>query len=134
MLFRSRLSQRESSAAEAYWFFHIHLLRELGFRPHVGHCSICGDPLDAGGSLGAGSSPLECAKCHQPGQDSIFITVPVLNKVQNILLAHEDETIKPKLNARDRRTLWDFLWRYTFYHIESTRGMKSLKVLQQLYG
>jgi len=130
----SQLSHRETSAAGAYWFFHTHLLRELGFRPHAGHCVICNEPLDAGGSLGLGSPHLECVKCHQPGQDSIFLTVPTLEVIQKILTAQKGESPSYKLKASDRRNLWDFLWRYTFYHIESTRGMRSLKVLRQLYG
>ena len=130
----SRLSQRETSAAEVYWLFHIHLLRELGFRPHVGHCATCNDSLEAGGSLGVGSSHLECVKCHQLGRDSIFVPRTVLDVINNILASRDEEFLNTKLNARDRRSLWDFLWRYTFYHVESTRGMKSLKVLRQLYG
>ncbi len=128
-----RLSNKEITSAEAYWFFHAHLLRELGFRPHVAHCSICREPLNNGGSLGVGSSHLECVKCHLPGQDSLFVSTPVLQALQNILDKPWDEIEKTKLNSRERRMLWDFLWRFTFHHMESSRGMKSLKVLKQLY-
>lgn len=130
----SRLSNREIAPAEAYWFFHTHLLGELGFRPHVGHCSVCREALDEGGSFGRGSSQLECVKCHQPGQDSVLVSRPVLQTIQNLADIGWEEVQKTTLNTRERRTLWDFLWQFTFYHIESARGMKSLKVLRQLYG
>ncbi len=130
----SRLSHREIAPAEAYWYFHIHLLRELGFRPHVGHCSVCRVSLDSGASLGPGSSQLECVKCHQPGQDSVFVGGDVLQVIQRLLDFPWSEEKKPTLQARERRSLWDFLWQFTFHHIESARGMKSLKVLRQLYG
>ena len=129
-----RLSDKSISTAEAYWFFHTHLLRELGFRPHIGHCSICQDPLDAGGSLGVSNPHLECLKCHQASQDSIFVSETVLDTIQSILDSDWSEVGRSTLNAAERRTLWDFLWRFTFYHIESARGMKSLKVLRQLYS
>ncbi|NQV15962.1 DNA repair protein RecO [bacterium] len=130
----ARLSTPDTSAAEVYWFFHLHLLRELGFRPHVGHCSVCNEPLSTGGSLGVTSSHLECVKCHQPRQDSIFVSQAVLSAIQSILSNSWDKVDKPELNARDRRSFWNFLWRFTFYHIEPTRRMRSLKVLQQLYS
>ncbi len=130
----SRLSNREIAPAEAYWYFHTNLLGELGFRPHVGHCSVCRESLDGGGSLGQGSSQLECVKCHQPGQDSIFVNGSVLQTIQNLSDIGWKDVQKTPLNASDRRTLWDFLWQFTFHHIESARGMKSLKVLRQLYG
>jgi len=130
----SRLSNREIASAEAYWFFHTHLLKELGFRPHIGHCSICRGTLDGGGSLGKGTSQLECVKCHQATHDSILVSGTVLQEVQNLLDSSWDEVQKTKLKSRERRSLWDFLWQFTFHHIESTRGMKSLKVLRQLYG
>jgi len=130
----SRLSNLEIAPAEAYWFFHTHLLRELGFRPHVGHCSVCREALDEGGSLGRGTSQLECVKCHQPGQDSVFVNRAVLQTVQGLQDISWGEVEKTTLNARERRSLWDFLWQFTFHHIESARGMKSLKVLRQLYG
>ncbi len=129
----SRLSRREVSSAEAYWYFHAQLLRELGFRPHVSHCSVCRGTLDEGASLGHGSSQLECVKCHQPGQDSIFVSGRILQTIQNLLDASWEELERSKLNASERRSLWDFLWQFTFHHIESARGMKSLKVLRQLY-
>ena len=130
----SRLSNQEISPAEAYWFFHPHLLRELGFRPHVGHCSVCREALVEGGSLGNGTSQLECVKCHQPGQGSVFVSGVVLQAIQGLLDINWSEREKTTLNARERRSLWDFLWQFTFHHIESVRGMKSLKVLRQLYG
>ncbi len=130
----SRLSNREIASAEAYWFFHTHLLSELGFRPHVGRCSVCRGALDEGGSLGRGSSQLECVKCHQPGQDSVFVSGSVLQTIQALSDVGWEEVQKTALNSRERRTLWDFLWQFTFHHIESARGMKSLNVLRQLYG
>ena len=129
-----RLSEGQTSSARVFWFFHLHLLKELGYYPHVDHCSVCHEPLSAGAYLGIGNPLPECVKCHQPGQESIFVTPQILETIREILESSLVDLKKPELNAGDRRKLWDFLWRYTFHHIEPTRGMKSLKVLRQLYG
>lgn len=128
-----RLSDPLISPAEAYWFFHLHLLDELGFRPHMGQCSVCHDELDQGGYLALGSSDLECLKCHPATQDSIAVSPTIIDTVE-LLLSHPwSEVDLARISARDRRNFWDFLWRYSFYHIETTRNMRSLKVLKQLY-
>lgn len=129
----SRLSNSQVSAAAAYWYFHLHLLRELGFRPHVGRCSNCHDELVAGGYLGASTSDLECLKCHPATLDSISVSAAVLQATERLLSERWSAFDLSSLSARDRRSFWDFLWRYTFYHIETTRNMRSLKVLKQLY-
>jgi len=130
----TRMSQHQISSAEAYWFFHARLLQELGFRPHVGRCSVCRGDLEGGASLGRGSSQLECVRCHHPDQDSIMVSTQVLQTLQNLLDEDWKDHEKTPLAARDRRILWDFLWQFTYHHIESARGMRSLKVLKQLYG
>ena len=130
----SRLSNRDLSSAEVYWYYHTHLLQELGFRPHVGHCSACQEILAGGASMGLGSSDLECVKCHQPSRESVFVNEAALRTLQNILDISWEDVEKSSLNSSERRSLWDFLWRFTFYHIESARGMKSLGVLRQLYS
>lgn len=127
-----RLSQKTETPAVIYWHFHLHLLKELGYRPHIYHCSICQNDLNEGGSLGMNSSHLECVTCHQPTQDSILIDAETRD-IMNDILDSPQEVEESKLSAKQRRALWNFLWRYTFYHIDSTRGMRSLKVLNQLY-
>ncbi len=128
-----RLGDGNTSSAEVYWFFHLHLLRELGFQPYVGYCSVCKEPLETGGSLGIGNDHLECVKCHEPGPDSIFFASSILKRIQEVLSSSWSERERLKLNTQERRALWAFLWRFTFHHIESSRGMRSLKVLRQLY-
>jgi len=128
-----RLSDSQITPAPIFWFFHLHLLLELGFRPHTEHCAICRRPLDAGGSLGKAAPQLECQDCHLPDQDSIFVSNTILQVVRHLVDSTWSELGLIELGPKDRRTLWGFLWRYTFYHIESTRGMRSLKVLRQLY-
>jgi len=130
----SRLSDRQTGSAETYWFFHVHLLKELGYRPHVEHCSICREVLTEGGSLGGSSNQLECVKCHQPTSQSIVLNQAVLVEIQGLLKTPWEEVATTSLNPSERRVLWDFLWQFTFHHIEPARGMKSLRVLRQLYG
>ncbi len=130
----ARLSNKHVSSAEAYWFFHVHLLRELGFRPHVGHCSSCQEPLVHEGFLGGHHPHPECIKCHEATQHTVRISGEVIKTIQYLLAEPWASDERPDLNSSDRRGLWDFLWNYTFYHIEPTRHMRSLKVLRQLYG
>jgi len=129
-----QLSTKGKSPASVYWHFHLHLLKELGYRPHINHCSRCQEELTGGGSLGQQSSHLECAKCHQPNQGSIDINDNTRETINQILDSFEGPGMESDLKPKERRALWNFLWRYTFYHIESTRGMRSLKVLNQLYA
>lgn len=130
----SRLSDRQMAAAETYWFFHIHLLKELGYRPHVDHCSVCREALIEGGSLGGSSTQLECVKCHQPSHQSISLSQAVLVEIRGLLKTPWEKVSKTNLSSIERRDLWDFLWQFTFHHIEPARGMKSLRVMRQLYG
>jgi len=127
-----RMSEKKDSPANIYWQFHLHLLKELGYRPHINHCAVCGKELKEGGSLGRSSSHLECSTCHHPNPESIFINEDTREVIDQILdtPGHIDDG---GLDAKERRALWNFLWRYTFYHIEPSRGMRSLKVLNQLY-
>jgi DNA repair protein RecO (recombination protein O) len=129
----TRLSDGKTSAAGTFWFFHLHLLKELGYHPHVDHCSVCREELGGGAYLGLVNPQLECVKCHQAGQDSIFVSEQILKTIRKILRSSRFTLKKAELKAEERRKLWDFLWRYTFHHLESTRGMRSLKVLRQLY-
>ncbi|MCF7806988.1 MAG: DNA repair protein RecO [Candidatus Marinimicrobia bacterium] len=128
------LSEKAYPPASVYWHFHLHLLRELGYRPNLSHCSSCNAELKGGGSLGRSSSHLECAACHLPSPDSIFVSDNTIALINQILDEPEKTKNDLDLAPKERRSLWNFLWRYTFYHIESTRGMRSLKVLNQLYS
>jgi len=128
----SRLSDKSTSSAHSYWFYHLHLLKELGFRPHAEHCSVCQKPLKEEGFLGP-AGHLECLTCHQPTRESISLSASVLKGIQETLDFSWPERERLKLDKKDRSALWDYLWRHTFHHIESTQGMRSLKVLKQLY-
>lgn len=129
-----RLSDKAIPASRSYWFFHLKLLRELGFQPHVAQCSVCQTPLEAGGYLGFQGAHLECVKCHLPTRESTLVSPLVLATIQKILDLDWDELETLKLDQKERKVLWDYLWRYTFRHIDPTRGMRSLKVLKQLYN
>jgi len=129
-----RLADKQISTARSFWYFHLHLLLELGFRPQTEQCVICQAPLEAGGYLGNNSPQLECSACHLPDKTALFVPPAIIEATQ-ILLEHDWQDLPAlSLTANDRKIWWDFLWRYTFYHIESTRGMRSLRVLRQLYS
>jgi len=127
-----RLSDKTVSPAHSYWFFHLHLLQKLGFRPRTEKCSVCQESLGEGGFLGL-SGHLECVKCHNPTSGSVLMSGFVLDAIQQLLGSAWDNTAGLKLKKHDRQVMWDFLWRHTFHHIESSKGMRSLKVLKQLY-
>ena len=129
-----RLSDKNTAASGAYWFFHLQLLSELGFRPHVGHCSTCREPLVEEGFLGGHHPHPECIKCHESTRHTVRISGGVIQTIQYLLAEPWSTNERAVLTASERRNLWDFLWNYTFFHIESTRHMRSLKVLRQLYG
>lgn len=128
-----RLSDKTIPSSRSYWFFHLKLLNELGFRPHVEQCAVCQGPLD-NAWFGVHSAQLECLRCHAPTHESTKVSAFVLATMRQILDVEWKELGSLKLAQNDRRSLWDYLWRYTFQHVESTRGMRSLKVLRQLYS
>lgn len=130
----THLSNKETPSSLAYWHFHLALLTELGYRPHVNQCSECGETFAAEAYLGAQHSQLECTNCHDHSPYSSSVSLDVIRMIQFLLGESWAVDDRPVLNSLGRKELWDFLWKYTFYHIESARNMRSLKVLRQLYG
>lgn len=128
------LSQPDKPASRTYWKFHLQLLKALGYGPDTHHCAICGEALKYSALLGAQQPKLECASCHKADRSSIELNKKVLTTIESLLDGGRPAEEVGILNARERRTLWDFLWRFTFFHIEPTRGMRSLRVLKQLYS
>jgi DNA repair protein RecO (recombination protein O) len=129
-----RLNDPQQPTSLVYWYFHLQFLVEMGFRPETDRCHLCGTSLSDGGNLRARLPGITCNQCEVPEADEIPLNG---NQIQVLseLLDHTWETVKePGFSERERRQFWDFLWRYTRYHIEPTRNMRSLQVLKQLYG
>ena len=130
----NRLNDPEESTSLTYWYFHLQFLREMGFRPETDRCHFCGETLKHGAGLRPRVGGLTCLRCQPLDVHDIELSPQLIELLNQLLDNHYPEDASVKLSEIDRRRLWDFLWRYTHFHIEPTRNMKSLKVLKQLYG
>lgn len=129
-----RLNNTDLATSLVYWFFHLQFLREMGFRPETDRCHLCGRSLADGGNLRARLPGISCNHCENPEPDEIGLSEKQISGLHMLLDQSWDEQQEPGFSERERRGFWDFLWRYTRYHIEPTRNMRSLQVLKQLYG
>jgi len=129
-----RLNDPAIPTHKATWFFHLQFLKEMGFRPDTDRCGLCEGALELGAWLEPRRDGLTCGRCQPPAPGSLELD-PAMLKVMTDLQDHSwSEVSTPRLTASQRRRFWDVLWRYTHYHIEPTRNMRSLGVLNQLYG
>ena len=117
-----------------YWYFHLRTLCELGFRPAVNHCRICGKSLvDTPAVFDRHQANLMCESCSLRYAGGIVLPVEAMKVLQ--VIDHEDwnTLINLTVSQEARRTLWKFIWLHAKTHLEPLRRIKSLAVLEQLY-
>lgn len=129
-----RLNDTEQPTSLVYWFFHLQFLREMGFRPDTDRCHLCGKSLAAGGNLRPRTAGITCDNCEVADPEEIPLGPDQIDTIHHLLDEPWEAQRASGFSSLERRRFWDFLWRYTRYHIEPTRNMKSLTVLKQLYG
>jgi len=129
-----RLNDKDSRASLTYWFFHLRFLTEMGFRPETDRCQLCGSSLREGALLRPREAGMTCQTCQPRESADIALPPELVQAVHRLSDDQWGELADLNFSPTIRRRLWDFLWRYTHYHLESTRNMRSLAVLNQLYG
>ncbi len=128
------LNDMDQPTSVVYWFFHLQFLRAMGFRPETDRCPLCSRSLSAGGNLKPRLPGITCNECEAEDPEEIKLNAGQIRTLQDLLDRSWEELEEPGFSETERRRFWDFLWRYTRYHIEPTRNMRSLEVLKQLYG
>ncbi|MCF7797028.1 MAG: DNA repair protein RecO [Lentisphaeria bacterium] len=132
----THLDDPKTTAVKSYWYFHLRVLCELGFRPDVFHCHQCRKGLSQTESVyHQPDGAIYCITC-SPTLDERFslrLSSAVMNVLQAIDAEAWDAVEKSPLSLAERRAMWSFLWHYGKVHLEPLQRMKSLAVLEQIY-
>ncbi|MCH8070056.1 MAG: DNA repair protein RecO [Candidatus Marinimicrobia bacterium] len=133
-----------------YWFFVIHLLSLLGFRPHLSHCPRCHGKMESG-FFSRVYGELMCKKCYGEAgmSDRISISrhesnskfdgqgfvvkIRAINILKRLKRANVEKVGQITLNSGDRKEVGGFLNHYLRYHIEGFNQLKSLLVMEKLF-
>lgn len=123
----------------ALYYFEVHLLEILGFRPNFSTCSHCSISIDEqtlgsmGGELRMGLGGIFCGRCAAEGMGFEKIgggTVRVLQRMQEV---HDAEAAtRMALTPQMRIEVGSTLRRYLQGHIEGLRALRSEAVFSQL--
>jgi len=133
-LLRNTLTGLDSpteSAARLYWRFHLRFLTLLGFKPALQTCPRCGKSVERAIYLRA-VGEVVCSSCATGKVGDIKLSPQVINAMRQLDNENGRENSFPSLKKSDRTLLWRFLWDYTDFHLDLTRRMRSLKVLEEL--
>ena len=134
----SRLGQTEIDPGLLARFFELHLLQDVGYRPQLFKCVVCGKDIqptenffsiDAGGVIDP-----DCMTVPQSAsglaRDARPMPLNVL-KVLRYLQTREWETVRAlRLNADVMLEVEALLQRYIVHHLE--RNLKSIEFLKEL--
>jgi DNA repair protein RecO (recombination protein O) len=135
------LGQTETEPGLLARFFELHLLHEVGYRPQLFKCVLCGkniEPtdnffsIDAGGAIDPGCMSPQHDKPTASGfmHDARPMSLNVL-KVLRYLQTREWETVRTlRLNADVMLQVEALLQRYIVHHLERT--LKSVEFLKEL--
>jgi DNA repair protein RecO len=126
-----KLNQLNLPIYWTYWSFHFQLLSHLGFHFETDECHHCHGPLGEGSILTL-NQELLCENCGVRSPEVTHISEKTLKILRNLSKAQNSPY--NYYSKSERHNIWTFLWQYTHFHLESTRYMKSLDVLQQIYG
>ncbi len=123
---------------KVFWFFEIHLLSLLGFRPRLSDCPHCHNELTEGQFSGE-YGELLCNDCYDKNikcshfivKDSVVShrAIELLKKLKRGNIKDLEEM---KLQPGDRKQVGGFLNNYLKFHLEGIRDLKSLQVLEKI--
>lgn len=113
-----------------FWYFEIHLLILLGFRPVLSECPRCHGKLEEG-FFALEYGELICRNCDQGGGHLVsHRAVHILKKLKRNSI---QEIEKISLKKGDRKEVGGFLNDYLKYHVEGLREIKSLSMMEKLF-
>ena len=123
------INDRKKNINLIFWYFEIHLLILLGFRPDLSKCPRCQGELKTG-FFALEYGELVCLNCDQgSGQSVSKRTIGILKKLKNNSIHDINDIV---LKKGDRKEIGGFLKSYLSYHIEGFREVKSLSVMEQI--
>lgn len=119
------------STAGLYWHFHMRFLTLLGFKPALQTCPRCGKPIERAVYLQA-IGEVVCPRCATEKAGDLQLSPLIVNALRRLDKEDGRDYSFPSLKKSDRALLWQFLWDYTDFHLDLTRRIRSLKVLEEL--
>lgn len=133
------MNRATKHARNALYYFEVHLLEILGFRPNFSTCSQCGISIDEQ-ALGSGEGELRmglggifCGRCAAAGMGFEKIgggAVRVMQRMQEI--RDVEAVTRMALAPQMRMELGSTLRRFLQGHIEGLRTLRSEAVFSQL--
>jgi DNA repair protein RecO (recombination protein O) len=123
----------------ALYYYEVHLLDLVGFRPEVCRCSLCGTSMEHFGSAKGGGrfvvspSGVVCAQCAAGGEGEVTIGLAAL-KVLGVFqaLLHPEPALRVSLTRTTGREIATLLRHLVRHHITGMRPLKSEQVFAML--
>ena len=133
------INNATKQSRNALYYFEVHLLDILGFRPNFSSCFHCGIPLDdyvlgaSEGDLRIGLGGILCGKCATAGMGYEKIGRATARVMQRLQELHDAEAAtRMVLTSPIRNELGSSLRRYLQSHVEGLRASRSEAVFSQL--
>lgn len=105
--------------------FYVFLLEILGYELQLEHCTICGNLISTGESLKFKfNSGVICGTCSSKNFDSVFLTPELYHLLVCLKMGKKIENS----NSNWGKLLQSFLESYTKSHVESYKGLISLRM------
>lgn len=123
------INDSEGNVNRIFWYFEIHLLILLGFRPILSECPRCHGPLDEG-FFAMEYGELVCRNCNPGGGYSVSKRgIDILKKLKQSPLG---DIGKVRLQKGDRKEVGGFLNDYLRYHVDGVTEIRSLRVMEKV--
>ncbi len=138
-LLRSTLAAAGSATKQpgnALYYFELHLLGIIGFRPDMRTCAACGsavDPLKPGKGFHLSSNGILCPACSAGGLGLELLSGAALAVLQRLQeSADPSSATRMVLEGKVRGEIAGVLRRYLLGHVEGLRTLRSESVFSSL--
>jgi DNA repair protein RecO (recombination protein O) len=130
------VSSATKQPGNALYYFELHLLGIIGFRPDMRTCAHCRKPVDTpheGGAVHMTANGVVCAGCSAQGLGLETLSPSALAVLQRLQeSADPASATRMVLNARVRGEIAGVLRRFLLAHVEGLRTLRSESVFSSL--
>ena len=130
------VSHATNQPGNALYYFELHLLGIIGFKPDLLHCTVCRTPVtppQGGGELHMARNGILCAGCSAKGLGLETITQTALAVIQRLQEAGDPASAtRMVLTPRVRGEIAGLLRRFLLGHVEGLRTLRSESVFSTL--
>ncbi len=130
------VSRATKQPGNALYYFELHLLGIIGFRPDLRQCTICRNPATpagGGGDVHLGRNGILCAGCAAKGLGLETLSQTALAVIQRLQEAADPASAtRMVLTARVRGEIAGVLRRFLLGHVEGLRTLRSESVFSSM--